>query len=102
MGSSQTPAPRSATTVTHAKQGAAPVLESPGALRAFARYVACMHVHGVARVSARTSPVRLPNARSATYRAANLACYATVAANQAVAGRTHARPPARQRLQVDL
>ncbi len=71
-------APRSTTTATHAKQGAAAVLESPGAVRAFARYVVCMHAHGVRHVPTRTSPVRLVNAlyaHSVTYRAANLACY---------------------------
>jgi hypothetical protein len=89
--SSQALAPRSATTVTHAKQGPAGVLDSPDAMRAFARYVACMHAHGVRHVP---SPVRLLNvlhARRATYRAANLACYTTLAANQAVAGRMPAR-----------
>jgi hypothetical protein len=93
--SSQALAPRSATTATHANQGAVPVLDSPGARRAFARYVVCMHAHGVRHVPARTSPVRLLNAlyaRSATYRAANLACYTTLAAaNQAVAGRMPAQ-----------
>ena len=90
--SSQALAPRSPTTVTHAKQGA---LDSPGAVRAFARYVVCMHAHGVRHVPARTSPVRLLKALeadSATYRAANLACYTTLAAaNQAVAGRMPAQ-----------
>ena len=88
--SSQALPSRSATTVTHAKQGAAGVPDSPGAMRAFARYVVCMHAHGVRHVPARTSPVRLLNAlyaRSATYRAANLACYTTLTANEAVAGR---------------
>jgi hypothetical protein len=88
--SSQALASRSATTATHAKQSAAPVLDTPGARRAFARYVVCMHAHGVRHVPARPSPVRLLDAlyaRSATYRAANLACYSTLAAaNQAVAG----------------
>jgi hypothetical protein len=89
--SSQALASRSATSATHAKQGAPGVLDSPGAMRAFARYVVCMHAHGVRHVPARTSPVRLLKALeadSATYRAANLACYTTLAAaNQAVAGR---------------
>jgi hypothetical protein len=92
--SSQALAPRSATTATHAKQDAASVLDSPGALRAFARYVVCMHAHDVRHVPAHTSPVRLLNAlyaRSATYRAANLACYTTLAANQAVTGRMPAQ-----------
>jgi hypothetical protein len=92
---SQALAPRSATTVTHAEQGAAAVLDSPGAVRAFPRYVVCMHAHGVRHVPARRSPVRLLKAleaSSATYRAANLACYTTLAAaNQAVAGRMPAR-----------
>ncbi len=92
--SSQALAPRSATTATHAKQGAAPVLDSPGAMRAFARYVVCMHAHGVRHVPARTSALRLLKALeadSATYRAANLACYTTLASNQAVAGRMPAQ-----------
>jgi len=93
--SSRALAPRSAATVTHAEQGAAAALDSPGAVRAFARYVVCMHAHGVRHVPARTSPVRLLKAlyaRSATYRAANLACYTTLAAaNQAVAGRMPTR-----------
>ncbi len=93
--SSQALASRSATTVMHAKQDSAGVLDSPGAVRAFARYVVCMHAHGIRHVPARTSPVRLLNAlyaRSATYRAANLACYTTLAAaNQAVAGRMPAQ-----------
>jgi hypothetical protein len=88
--SSQALAPRSATTATHAKQGAAGVLDSPGAMRAFARYVVCMHAHGVGHVPVRTSPVRLLQALeadSATYRTANLACYTTLASSPAVAGR---------------
>ena len=93
--SSQALAPRSASNVTHAKQGAAAVLDSPGAIRAFARYVACMHAHGVRHVPGRTSPVRLLKALeagSATYRTANLACYTTLAAaNQAIAGRMPGR-----------
>ena len=92
--SSQALASRSASTATHAKRGAAGVLDSPGAVRAFARYVVCMHAHGVRHVPARTSPARLLNALyagSATYRAANLACYTTLAANQAVAGRMPAQ-----------
>ena len=92
--SSQALAPRLAITATHAKQGAASVLDTLGAMRAFARYVVCMHAHGVRHVPARTSPVRLLNAlyaRSATYRAANFACYTTLAANEAVAGRMPAR-----------
>jgi hypothetical protein len=45
-------------------------------MRAFVRYVVCMHAHGVRHIPTRTSPMRLLNAlyaRSATYRAANLA-----------------------------
>ncbi len=92
--SSQALGSRSATTATHTEQGAAPVLGSPGARRAFARYVVCMHAHGVRHVPDRTSALRLLKALeagSATYRAANLACYTTLAANQAVAGRMPAR-----------
>jgi hypothetical protein len=63
-------------------------------MRAFARYVVCMHAHGVRHVPVRTSPVWLLNAlyaRDVTYRAANLACYTTLAVNQAVAGRMPAQ-----------
>ena len=105
MTSSQALPSRSATTATHAEQGAAGVLDSPGAKRAFARYVVCMHAYGVRHVPAHTSPVGLLNAlyaHSATYRAANLACYTTLAANQAVSGRMPAQgsgsgPHARRR-----
>jgi hypothetical protein len=92
--SSQALPSRSATTATHAKQGAAGVLDSPGAMRAFARYVVCMHAHGVRHVPSRTSAPRMLKALeagSATYRAANLACYTTLAANQAVSGRMPAQ-----------
>jgi len=92
--SSQALASRSAAAATHAGQGAAPVLDRPGVKRAFARYVVCMHAHGVKYVPARTSALRLLKALeagSATYRAANLACYTTLTANEAVAGRMPAR-----------
>ena len=88
--SSQALAPRSTTIATRVKRGAAGTLDSPGAKRVFAHYVACMHTHGVRHVPIRTSPVRLLNAleaSSATYRAANLSCYTMLEANQAVAGR---------------
>jgi hypothetical protein len=98
--SSRALAPRSASTVTHAEQDAASVLDSPGAVRAFARYVVCMHEHGVRHVPARRSPVRLLNAlyaRSATYRAANLALLHDAGGQP---GRR--RPDARSGLGVDL
>jgi hypothetical protein len=84
-------APQSGTTAKHVQQSAAGVLDSLSIMRAYARYVVCMHVHGVAYVAPRRSSLRLLKAlfaRSAPYRAANLACYTTLAAgNRAVAGR---------------
>ncbi len=95
---SSTPMPatssRALTSRSNAKQGAKGVLDTPGAMKAFARYVVCMHAHGVKHVPAHTSPVRVLKAlyaHSATYRAANLACYTTLATNQAVAGRVPAQ-----------
>jgi hypothetical protein len=75
------------------------VLDSPGTTTVFARYVVCMHAHGVRHVPARTSPVMLLKALEAsntTYRTANLACYMTLeAANQAIAGRCPPGAPGR-------